>query len=276
MPGSTIDLLQAKAEGADVRTVYSPLDAVLLAKKYPEKKVVFFAVGFETTAPANAMAVYHAKQLGLDNFFMLCSHVTVPPVMAAILSAKDNQIQAFLGPGHVCSIMGWHEYEEISWQYKVPIVISGFEPTDILEGILRCVKQLEQGQAYVENQYTRAVNADGNREAQSILAQVFAVSDRKWRGLGDIAESGYKLSDAYKQFDAELVFDVQHIATEESPVCISGEILMGQKKPFQCSAFGKQCTPEHPLGATMVSSEGTCATYYKFGKTLAVSTKALE
>lgn len=266
VPGTSGDLLQAKALGADVRIVYSPLEAVNLAVKNSHRRVVFFAVGFETTAPANAMAVHQAKQLGLRNFYLLCSHVTVPPVIAAILQAPNNQVQAFLGPGHVCSVMGTAEYEALSRHYRIPIVISGFEPTDLLEGILRCIRQLERGEARVENQYCRAVSAAGNRNAQTVLAEVFDVSDRLWRGLGSIPKSGYKLSHAYRQFDAEREFQVETISTGESPVCISGQILRGLKKPSHCSAFGTQCTPEHPLGATMVSSEGTCATYYKFGK----------
>jgi len=240
VPGSAGDLLEAKAKGADVRIVYSPLDALKLAIKFPERKVVFFAVGFETTAPANAMAVHQAKRVGIDNFFLLCSHVTVPPAITAILESPTNKVQAFLGPGHVCSVMG--------------------------SGILCCVKQLEEGMAFVENQYARAVNSSGNLVAQSVLGEVFEVSDRNWRGIGAIPKSGYKLSAAYKQFDAEAEFHVETINSDESPLCISGQILQGLKKPWECSAFGKECTPEHPLGATMVSSEGTCATYYKFGK----------
>jgi hydrogenase expression/formation protein HypD len=266
VPGSSGDLLQAKAEGADVRIVYCPLDALKLARKIPDRRIIFFAIGFETTAPANAMAVYQAKRLGIKNFFMLCSHVTVPPIMAAILESPSNHVQAFLGPGHVCSIMGWSEYEAISRQYGVPIVVTGFEPIDLLEGILYCVKQLELGEAKVENQYARVVSYAGNCGAQSMLSDVFEVSDRQWRGLGSVAKSGYRLSHAYSQFDAEREFQVDAQNVAESPLCISGEILRGLKKPPQCSAFGKQCTPEHPLGATMVSSEGTCATYFKFGK----------
>lgn len=266
VPGSACDLLQAKAQGADVRMVYSPLDALKLAQKHRDRRVVFFAVGFETTAPANAMSVYQAKRLGLDNFFLLCSHVTVPPAMAAILESSNNQVQAFLGPGHVCSVMGWSEYEALSRQYRVPIVISGFEPIDLLEGILLCVRQLEAGEAHVENQYARAVSFEGNKEARAALAAVFEVTDRQWRGMGNIPRSGYKLSNEYGQFDAEREFQIESIAVNESSLCISGEILRGLKKPSECAAFGNECTPEHPLGATMVSSEGTCATYFKFGK----------
>lgn len=266
VPGNDGDLLQARAEGADVRIVYSPLDAIKLAREYPERKVIFFAVGFETTAPANAMAVHQAKKLGLENFFILCSHVTVPPIMEAMLESPSNQVQGFLGPGHVCSVMGWSEYEAIAKRFAVPIVITGFEPLDLLDGILLCVKQLEAGRSTVENQYARAVSRVGNESAQSLLSEVFTVSDRSWRGIGTIARSGFRLTDAYSDFDAELQFDTGNVPSQESPLCISGEILRGVKKPIDCSAFGKQCTPESPLGATMVSSEGTCATYYKFGK----------
>lgn len=266
VPGTVGDLLQAKAEGADVRIVYSPLDALNLAMKFPERNIVFFAVGFETTAPANAMAVHQAKRMGIENFFMLCSHVTVPPAITAILESPTNQVRAFLGPGHVCSVMGYSDYEQISRKHKVPIVISGFEPVDILEGILMCVRQLEAGKAFVENQYVRAVRTDGNSNAQAILREVFEVSDRNWRGIGSIPMSGFKLRAAYREFDAEYAFPLGADSVAESPLCISGQVLQGLKKPFECSAFGKECTPEHPLGATMVSSEGTCATYYKFGK----------
>lgn len=266
VPGSDGDLLGTRALGADVRIVYSPLEALELARKNPQRRVVFFAVGFETTAPANAMSVYHAKKLGLENYFLLCSHVTVPPVMAALLSSPDNQVQGFLGPGHVCSVMGWRAYEQISSQYRVPIVISGFEPIDVLQSILLCVKQLESDRCEVENQYARAVRADGNSEALKVLAEVFCESDRQWRGLGPIAESGYKLSQAYREFDAEIKFAVDTITCAESQVCISGDILKGLKKPYDCPAFGKECTPENPLGATMVSSEGTCSNYFKFGR----------
>lgn len=267
VPGSDGDLLDCRAQGFDVRIVYSPLDAVTIANKHPDRRVVFFAVGFETTAPANAMAVSQAKSLGIDNFFMLCSHVTVPPVISAILQSPANLVQAFLGPGHVCSIMGTSEYEALSKHYEVPIVVTGFEPLDILEGVYRCVRQLEAGQSQVENQYSRAVTERGNLAAQKVLNEVFDISDRLWRGLGAVPKSGYKLSLQYRQFDAETEFQVQGIARQESPMCISGQILRGLKKPSQCPAFGIECTPEHPLGATMVSSEGTCANYYKFRPT---------
>ena len=265
VPGSNTDLLTSKALGADVRAVYSPLDCLAIAQAEPNKKVVFFAVGFETTAPANALSVWQAKKLGLNNFFLLCSHVLVPPAIAAILSSPNNRVQGFLGPGHVCSIMGYHQYIPISQFYQVPIVISGFEPIDILEGILRCVIQLEAGQAFVENQYARAVTQPGNIAAQSLLQEVFTIIDRPWRGLDIIPQSGYQLSKQFSQFDAELAFDIDTIKSTESSLCISGQILRGEKKPIDCAAFGKQCTPVTPLGATMVSSEGTCASYYKFG-----------
>lgn len=266
VPGSQRDLLEVKAEGYDVRIVYSPLDCLTIAQKFPDKKIVFFAVGFETTAPANAMAVWQAKKLGLSNFFLLTSHVTVPPVISSILQAPDNCVQAFLGPGHVCSVMGWRQYEAISSHYKIPIVITGFEPTDLLEGILRCVLQLETGEHRVENQYTRAVNRDGNPAAKTILEEVFDVSDRNWRGLGAIPKSGYKLNFEFTQFDAEKFFQLETVIVQESSSCISGQILRGLKKPQECPAFAKDCTPETPLGATMVSSEGTCAAYYKYGR----------
>lgn len=264
VPGNTSDLLEVKACGADVRIVYSPLDAVEIARHNPSKKVVFFAVGFETTAPANAMAVKQASRLGLQNFFVLCSHVMVPPVIASLLQSPDNTVQAFLGPGHVCSIMGTEEYEELTRQYKVPIAISGFEPIDILDGILCCVTQLEAGIARVDNRYARAVRSAGNVEARRLLLEIFQVGDRMWRGMGSIAKSGLRLSEQYKRFDAEEHFDVATTTHEEADICISGQILKGLKKPFECPAFGTTCTPETPLGATMVSSEGTCANYYKF------------
>ena len=266
VPGSTIDLLGARAAGADVRVVYSPLDALNIAIQNPDRRIVFFAVGFETTAPANAMAAYQAKLQNISNFFMLCSHVTVPPVMSAILESPDNLIDAFIGPGHVCCVTGCTEYAALSEQFKVPIVISGFEPVDILAAILHCVVQLESGEAKMENHYARAVGATGNLRAQEVLADVFEVADRVWRGLGPIPKSGFKLSAKYSQFDAENEFSVESIEVIESPLCISAQILKGLKKPFDCSAFGNLCTPENPLGATMVSTEGTCANYFKFGR----------
>jgi hydrogenase expression/formation protein HypD len=268
VPGSRGDLLTLKSRGADVRVVYSPLDAVRIAQANPRRRVVFFAIGFETTAPANAMAVHQAKRLGVKNFSMLVSHVLVPPAIAAILQAPGNRVQAFLGPGHVCAVMGCREYEALSKRYRVPIVITGFEPLDLLEGILCAVRQLEAGRATVENQYARAVGRDGNRAARELIFEVFEVGDRTWRGVGSIPESGYKLRDEYREHDAEKVFAVDAIATEESSVCISGLILRGLRKPSDCPAFGRECTPQHPLGATMVSAEGACAAYYQYGRCL--------
>ncbi len=264
VPGSRDDLLSVKARGGDVRMVYSPLDAVKLAQKHPDKQVVFFAVGFETTAPGNAMAVWQARQLGLQNFSILCSHVLVPPAMEAILSSPMNRVQGFLAAGHVCTVMGYWEYEPIAAKYRVPIVVTGFEPLDLLQGILMTVQQLESGRAQVENQYTRAVRREGNVVAQKLIAQVFEVTDRKWRGIGEIPRSGYRLRDEFAAFDAEKRFDVGALIVQESPLCIAGEILQGLKKPPACVAFGKQCTPEHPLGAPMVSPEGACAAYYQY------------
>ena len=264
VPGANCDLLAVKAAGGDIRIVYSPLDAVTLAKQNPERQVVFFAVGFETTAPACAMAVYQAKQLGLTNFSLLVSHVLVPPAMEAILSSAQNEVQAFLAAGHVCAVMGTHEYFPIAAQYQVPIVVTGFEPLDILQGIYMTIKQLEEGRAEVQNQYARAVRQQGNVPAQEILREVFHVVPRKWRGVGEIPQSGLGLSPAYSDFDAELRFDIADHTVEEPSECISGIILQGVKKPHDCPAFGTKCTPEHPLGATMVSSEGACAAYYRY------------
>jgi hydrogenase expression/formation protein HypD len=266
VPGSHTDLLSVKAQGSDVRMVYSPLDAVKLAQKNPDRQVVFFAVGFETTAPGNAMAVWQAKQLGLENFSILCSHVLVPPAMEAILSAPTNLVQGFLAAGHVNTVMGYWEYEPLAERYQVPIVVTGFEPLDLLQGIYMTLKALEEGRWGVENQYARSVTREGNRPAQKILSQVFDVCDRQWRGIGSIPASGYRLTPDLVQFDAEQRFDVAGMTAQESPLCIAGEILQGLKKPHQCSAFGTQCTPEHPLGAPMVSAEGACAAYYQYGR----------
>ncbi len=266
VPGSRGDLLTLKSRGADVRVVYSPLDAVRIARENPAKRVVFFGIGFETTAPANAMAVYRAKEEGVANFSMLVSHVLVPPAMAAILQAPGNRVQGFLGPGHVCAIMGYREYESLSERYRVPIVITGFEPIDLLEGILMAVRQLEAGRAEVENQYVRAIGREGNGAARDLIFEVFEVGDRKWRGIGSIPKSGYKLRYEYREHDAEKLFEVESISTEESSVCISGLVLRGLKKPGDCPAFAKQCTPQSPLGATMVSAEGACAAYYQYGR----------
>jgi hydrogenase expression/formation protein HypD len=266
VPGSQDDLLSVKARGGDVRMVYSPLDAVKLAQKFPDKQVVFFAVGFETTAPGNAMAVWQAKQLGLQNFSILTSHVLVPPAMEAILSSPHNRVQGFLAAGHVCTVMGYWEYEPIAEKYRVPIVVTGFEPLDLLQGIYMTLKQLEEGRAEVENQYTRSVRREGNLPAQNLIKQVFEPTDCKWRGIGEIPQSGYRLRDEFAAFDAEQRFDVVSIVTRESPLCIAGEILQGLKKPHHCSVFGTQCTPEHQLGAPMVSPEGACAAYYQYAE----------
>jgi hydrogenase expression/formation protein HypD len=264
VPGSKKDLLTVKSEGGDVRIVYSPMDALQLARNAPGREVVFFAVGFETTAPANAMAVYQAARLGVKNFSVLVSHVLVPPAMEAILGSETNRVQGFLAAGHVCAIMGYAEYIPIAAKYKVPIVVTGFEPLDILQGIAMCVAQLEQGRHEVENQYTRAVPEGGNRGAQHFVKEVFHVVNRKWRGIGEIGASGLSLRPEYAEFDAELRFNVSQYTAEESPLCISGLIMQGQKKPHECVAFGKQCTPEKPLGAPMVSNEGACAAYYRY------------
>jgi hydrogenase expression/formation protein HypD len=268
VPGSRGDLLQLKSQGSEVRVVYSPLDAVTVAAANPERQVVFFAVGFETTAPANAMAVWMAKRRGLTNFSLLVSHVLVPPAMTAILQTPGNRVQGFLGPGHVCTVMGCEDYESLARKFQVPIVITGFEPLDLLEGVLRVVRQLESGRAELENQYTRAVRPEGNPQSRKLIDEVFQVCDRQWRGVGAIPASGYKLRDAYRVHDAERIFDVANVCTKEATLCISGEILRGMKKPHQCPAFGRTCTPQAPLGATMVSSEGACAAYYTYGRHL--------
>jgi hydrogenase expression/formation protein HypD len=266
VPGSECDLHQIRARGGTVRIVYSPLDALELARKNPDKEVVFFAVGFETTAPANAMAVLRAKELGVTNFSVLVSHVTVPPAMVAILESPDNRVEGFLAAGHVCTIMGWDEYLPIAEKYKVPIVVTGFEPVDLLEGILMAVTQLEEGRHEVENQYVRAVRRDGNVPAREVVERVFRLVDRKWRGVGEIPGSGYSLREEFADFDAELKFGVAHIHADESPMCRAGDVLRGRIKPMECAAFGKECTPENPLGAPMVSSEGACAAYYNYGR----------
>jgi len=264
VPASHQDLLSIKAQGADIRTVYSPLDALKLAQENPNKQVVFFGVGFETTAPTVALTLYQAKQKKLKNFSVLACHVRVPPVMQALLSAEDNSVQGFLGAGHVCSIMGYHEYLPLAAQYKIPIVVTGFEPIDILQGLYFCIQQLESGQHYVENQYKRLVTEQGNQPAQQLLQQVFSIVDQKWRGLGEIPQSGLAISDEYADWNAEQRFSVSNINTQEPKNCRSGEILKGLLKPHACPEFGKMCTPDHPLGATMVSSEGACAAYYHY------------
>ena len=264
VPGSEIDLLQVKSGGADVRVVYSPLDALTIARENPDRQVVFFGIGFETTAPANAMTVYQAKRLGVQNFSLLASHVLVPPAIAAIMESPVCRVQAFLAAGHVCTVMGTAEYPPLSEKYKVPIVVTGFEPLDILEGIRRTVLQLESGRHELENAYPRAVRSEGNPAAKAILEEVFEVTDRTWRGIGLIPQSGWRLSPAYREYDAEHRFSVADVHTEESALCRSGEVLQGLIKPRECAAFGTSCTPRHPLGATMVSSEGACAAYYLY------------
>ena len=266
VPGSKKDLFIIKSEGGDVRIVYSPLDALELAREYPDKKVVFFGVGFETTAPLTAMAVHQARIEGLNNFYLLASHVLVPPAISALLGSPNNRVQAYLAAGHVCTVMGWEQYIPISENFKVPIVVTGFEPVDLLEGILMVVKQLESGKHEVENQYARVVKREGNRPAQELINRVFMISDRKWRGIGTIPRSGLSLRPEYSAHDAEIAFGLDDISVEEPPECISGLVLQGLKKPYECKAFGLKCTPQTPLGATMVSSEGACAAYYAYGK----------
>jgi hydrogenase expression/formation protein HypD len=271
VPGSQGDLFSIKSLGGDVRVVYSPLDCLKIAQANRDKQVVFFAIGFETTAPANAMLAWRAKQDGVNNISLLVSHVLVPPAIEAILSSPLNRVQAFLGPGHVCAVVGYGEYEPLSERFHVPIVVTGFEPIDILDGILLAIRQLEEGRAEVENQYSRVLGREGNRAAQQLIGKVFEVSDRKWRGVGLIPRSGYRLRDEFRDFDAEYRFDVAAIDTAESELCIAGEILRGLKKPHDCPAFGTACTPQHPLGATMVSAEGACAAYYAYGRHLSES-----
>ncbi len=264
VPGSSTDLFRIKSAGGDVRIVYSPLDAVRVAQANPDKQVVFFGIGFETTAPANAMTVTMARQLGVDNFSLLVSHVLVPPAIRAIMDSPARRVQGFLAAGHVCTVMGMSEYVPLVEEYQVPIVVTGFEPLDVLEGIRRVLVQLEDGRAELENAYPRAVQPEGNPAAQAMVRDVFTTCDRAWRGIGTIPQSGWRLSDAYSDFDAELRFEVTGIHAEESPLCRSGEVLQGLLKPNQCAAFGKECTPRNPLGAPMVSSEGACAAYYQF------------
>ena len=264
VPGSTTDLLAVKAKGGDVRIVYSPLDAVKLAAENPSREVVFFGVGFETTAPATAMAVFQAAQKGMKNFSMLISHVLVPPAIEALMSSPNCRVQAFLAAGHVCAVMGYEEYFPLAKKFRVPIVVTGFEPLDILHGVLMVVQQLESGRAEVENQYARAVCRVGNLPAQDLIKKVFRVVPRKWRGIGEIPQSGLGLSEVYAEFDAAKKFKLTDHRVEEPAECIAGLILQGLKKPHECAAFGMRCTPEHPFGATMVSSEGACAAYYRY------------
>ncbi len=268
VPGSGMSLLEAKAKGADVRVLYSPLEAVKLAKANPDKEVVFFAVGFETTAPANALSVIHAQREGLTNYSILASHVLVPPAIAAVLEDEDTQIQGFLAAGHVCTIMGIDEYYPLVEKYKTPVVVTGFEPVDLLQGILMVVRQLEAGTYQLENQYSRMVRPEGNPDALAVIRQVFEVSDREWRGVGVIPDSGYEVKEAFGLFDANRKFEFSQEKAEESKECIAGQVLKGIKKPHECPAFGKKCNPQHPLGAPMVSSEGACAAYYHFSQVL--------
>ncbi len=268
VPGSDGDLFSIKSLGGDVRVVYSPLDCLKIARANPEKQVVFFAIGFETTAPANAMLAWQARQSGIKNVSLLVSHVLVPPAIEAVLSSPLNRVQGFLGPGHVCAVVGYSEYEPLAARFHVPIVVTGFEPLDILEGVLMTIEQLEQGRAEVENQYSRILDRGGNRPAQDLIAKVFEVNDRKWRGVGMIPRSGFQLRQDFREFDAERRFSVEAIDTMEPQVCIAGQILQGIKKPHDCPAFGTECTPQHPLGATMVSAEGACAAYYAYGRHL--------
>jgi hydrogenase expression/formation protein HypD len=264
VPGSKKDLLTVKAEGGDVRIVYSPMDAVAIAREHPNKRIVFFAVGFETTAPANAMSVVSAAQTGTENYSILCSHVLVPPAMKAILSSPSSTLQGFLAAGHVCTVMGYKEYEPIAKTFHIPIVVTGFEPVDILQGLAMTIKQLEEGSSEVQNQYSRSVSRDGNLYAQKTLSNVFDVVDRNWRGIGMIPLSGWRLKSEFARYDAEHLFDLGSIVVHESPLCIAGNILQGLARPNDCAAFGNKCTPEHPLGAPMVSSEGACSAYYRY------------
>ena len=266
VPGSHDDLFAIRAAGGDVRTVYSPLDAVKIAQENPHKQVVFFAIGFETTAPANVMSVIQAQNLGLTNFSILVSQALVPPAMHAILGSSENRVQGFLAAGHLCSIMGYWEYPAIAEKYQIPMAVTGFEPVDILNGILETVQMLENKEIAVKNAYKRVVTEKGNLPAQALINKVYRVCDRQWRGIGMIPQSGWCLRDEYADFNAEKRFELGHINTQESPICIAGKILQGLKKPDQCPAFGKECTPRTPLGATMVSSEGACAAYYRFAR----------
>lgn len=267
VPGSKMSLLEAKANGGDLRILYSPLEAVNIARKNPDKEVVFFAVGFETTAPANALSVLHAQKEGLKNYSILVSHVLVPPAMEAILNDEFNSIDAFLGAGHVCAIMGFHDYHPLSRKYKIPIVITGFEPLDLVQGIYLAVNQLENGVFKVENQYTRVVKEQGNRKAREVIERVFQIGDREWRGIGMIPGSGYTITDGYREFDAERKFGLSSVKVMENENCIAGQILKGMKKPNECPEFAKSCNPSNPLGAPMVSSEGACSAYFNYSQT---------
>jgi hydrogenase expression/formation protein HypD len=264
VPGSRNDLLRVKAAGGDVRIVYSPMDAVKLAQAMPQRRVVFFAIGFETTAPANAMAAWEARRIGLTNFSLLVSHVLVPPALRLLMGSPDTQVQGFIAPGHVCTVVGYRQYEEICRDYRVPMVVGGFEPADLMEAVFMLVAQLEEGRCEVENQYARSVNREGNLPAQRMMEEVFEVCDRKWRGIGEIPRSGLKLRDEFAAYDAECLFPVGDVTADEPPECISAQVLQGLKRPTDCPAFGMRCTPENPMGAPMVSAEGACAAYYHY------------
>jgi hydrogenase expression/formation protein HypD len=264
VPGSRSDLFHAKAQGADVRVVYSPLEALKIAREHPQSKVVFLAIGFETTAPANAMAAWQARQQRLENFFLLVSHVLVPPAIRGLLTSPSNRVQAFIAPGHVCTVMGCSEYESLVQDFRVPMVVGGFEPVDILQAVLMLVRQLEAGEARLENQYVRSVSYEGNLPAQRVMAEVFEVADQKWRGIGPIPQSGLRLRPEFARYDAVQRFGLVGHGVEEPVECISAQVLQGLKKPTDCPAFGMRCTPENPLGAPMVSSEGACAAYYRY------------
>ncbi len=276
VPGSHSDLFRAKAAGADVRIAYSPVDAVKIARDNPDRQVVFFGIGFETTAPANAMAVWRAKREGLTNFSMLVSHALVPPAIRLILGSPANRVQGFIAPGHVCSVMGFQEYEMLSAEFRVPMVVGGFEPVDLLEAIAMLVDQLEDGRAELENQYSRSVTRTGSGAARKLMDEVFEVTGRQWRGIGPIASSGYRLRNNYSSFDAEKVFGTSDICVEEPPECIAALVMQGLKKPVDCTAFGTRCTPERPLGASMVSSEGACAAYYAYRRHTAPDSASLS
>jgi len=265
VPGSEMSLMKAKALGADIRIVYSPIEAVKIAKENPDKEVTFFAVGFETTAPANALSVLQANNLGLKNYSILTSHVLVPPAMEAILSDEETRIDGFLAAGHVCTVMGSNEYEPIASKYEVPIIITGFEPVDLLQGIKSCIEQLESGDSKVDNQYTRVVRKEGNEAAQAVIFEVFEIGEREWRGIGNIPRSGYQVRKQYAAFDVMHKFDMKAMGGKENPECMAGQILKGLKKPNACPLFGKTCSPSSPQGAPMVSSEGACAAYYHYG-----------
>jgi hydrogenase expression/formation protein HypD len=271
VPGSHSDLLQAKAQGADVRIAYSSTEAVKIARANGDRKIVFLAIGFETTAPANAMAAWQAKREGLANFSMLVSHVLVPPAIRALMTSRTNRVQGFIAPGHVCTVMGCKEYEDLVRDFRVPIVVGGFEPVDLLEAVLMLIRQLEASEARLENQYVRSVSYEGNLPAQQIMAEVFEVGDQKWRGIGPIPQSGLRLREEYASYDADRVFDLGEMAVDEPAECISALVLQGLKKPTDCAAFGMRCTPENPLGAPMVSSEGACAAYYRYRRHAAAS-----